>query len=138
MAIIQGLTNSFRRELLEATHNFATDTFKIALYSESANLSPLTTAYTTAGEIVYDAYTAGGATLTGVSITTQGDTACVDWTGAVTWTGLIEARGALIYNASKANRSVYVLDFGATRKGFYSFSLQMPTPGEYTSLIRIK
>ena len=69
MAIIQSLCTSFKKGLLEAKHNFLLsggNTFKIALYSDSASLSAATTAYTTTGEITGTNYTAGGETLTRV------------------------------------------------------------------------
>jgi hypothetical protein len=48
MAITQAIANSFKKQLLEADHNFASaggDTFKIALYTSSATLNSATTVY---------------------------------------------------------------------------------------------
>ena len=38
MAITQTTCTSFKKELLEAVHNFTSHTFKIALYSDSGGL----------------------------------------------------------------------------------------------------
>lgn len=113
MAITQTQTTSFKRELYEGVHNFLVDTFKIALYTSSANLGHDTTVYTTAGEVVGGGYTAGGITLTGATISTGFDTAYITFNSPITWTSVtFTARGALIYNSSKGNKAVAVYNFG--------------------------
>ena len=50
MAISQAMCTSFKKELLEGTHNFKNsggNDFKLALYTSSASLGAGTTAYTT-------------------------------------------------------------------------------------------
>ena len=69
MAISQAVCNSFKKELLESKHDFASggNTFKIALFTSSASLGATTTAYSTSNEITNtsgSAYTAGGETIT--------------------------------------------------------------------------
>lgn len=119
--ITQCLTASFKEELLKGIHNFSAtsgDTFKIALYTSASNISSSTTAYTTSGEVTGTGYTAGGAILTNLGVTLSGTTAYTSWDD-YTWTNsTLTTAGALIYNASKANRSVAVLNFG----GSYSTS----------------
>lgn len=141
MAIIQGETTSFKQELLTAIHDFTAstgDTFKIALYTSSANLGPTTTTYTTSGEVVGSGYSAGGETLSQVTPTTSGTTAYLDFAD-VTWSSAtITARGALIYNSSKSNRSVLVLDFGFDRvKSGADFTIQFPSANATDAIIRI-
>ena len=112
--ITQCLTASFKQELLQGVHDFDTDVFKIALYTSSSDLSSATTAYTTSGETSGTGYTAGGATLTNLGVTLSGTTAYTSW-DSYTWANsTITTAGALVYNASKANRSVAVLNFGGT------------------------
>jgi hypothetical protein len=119
--ITQALTASFKQELLEGIHNFSLvggDTFKIALYTSASNISASTTVYTTSGEVVGTGYTAGGETLTGLGVALSGTTAYTSWE-PITWANsTLTTAGALIYNASKGNRSVAVLNFG----GSYSTS----------------
>jgi len=136
--IVGCLTTSFKKELLLGTHAFGTDTFKIALYSSSADINTTTTAYTTTGEVTGTGYTAGGATLTVVTPTTDGTVALVDFSD-VTWsTATITARAALIYNSSKSNKSVAVLDFGSDRvKTAADFTITFPPPDRYDAIIRI-
>ena len=70
MAIVQAFCTSFKKQLLEGVHDFRAsggDTFKVALYTEAANINSTTTAYTTTGEIVASGYTAGGLTLTNIT-----------------------------------------------------------------------
>ncbi len=115
MAIFQGQCTSFKVELLEGIHNFSAaggDTFKLALYTASANLGAETTAYTTAGEVTGTNYVAGGEVLTNVQPTSSGTTAFVSFDPLTFSNVTLTARGALIYNASKANRAVCVLNFG--------------------------
>ena len=136
MAIFQTLVNSFKVEVLEAVHDFSTDTFKLALYVSTANLGAGTTVYGTSGEVVGTGYTAGGVTLTGTTVQSSGGTAYVDF-GDATWSpASFTARGALIYNASKGNKAVAVLDFGADKTATNNFVVQMPSNTASSALIR--
>lgn len=139
MAIQQGLTNSFKQEMLQAGQNLATDTLKMALYTGFADLGPTTTAYTTASEVVGTGYTAGGESVTGatISVDAQTNTVYVDFSD-VSWPGAnFTARGALIYNVTRSNASVAILDFGAD-KLFTSATntVTMPVNSATTALIR--
>jgi hypothetical protein len=83
-------------------------------------------------------YVAGGNTLAGATISSSGTTAFVDFSDT-TWTSAtITARGALIYNSSKANRAIAVLDFGADKTSTAGdFTVQMPVADASNALIRI-
>lgn len=139
--IIQCITNSFRAEMLEGVHDLSTDVLKIALYTGSANLYPTTTVYDTTGEVVASGYTAGGVVLTGVTIstgtasTTQPAVVYVDFDDAV-FNAALTARGALIYNSSKADRSIAVIDFGADKTSTTTFTVQMPLNTATSALLR--
>lgn len=136
MAIYQGQTTSFKQELYEAVHDFLTDTFNIALYTNAASLGADTTVYTTIGEVVGTGYTAGGEVLTGVTVASANGVAYVNF-NSVTWNpASFTCRGALIYNASKSNKAVAVLDFGVDKTATNSFTVQMPVNGPSTALIR--
>ena len=112
--ITQCLTASFKQELLQGVHDFDADVFKIALYTSSSDLSSATTIYTALGETSGTGYTAGGATLTNLGVTLSGTTAYTSW-DSYTWSNsTLTTAGALVYNASKGNRSVAVLNFGGT------------------------
>jgi len=137
MAIAQSLCSSFKLQLLEAVHDFSTDTFKMALYTSSATLGASTTVYTSSGEVVATGYTAGGEVMTGVVVTLTGTTAWVDFADVVWSSPSLTARGALIYNSSKSNKAVAVLDFGADKTTATTFTVQMPTPDASNALIRI-
>lgn len=136
MAIVQTQCTSFKLQLLQAVHDFTTDTFKIALYTSAASLGASTTVYAATNEVVATGYTAGGNTLTGVSALSSGTTAYVDFADT-TWTTSTTARGALIYNSTKANKAVAVLDFGADKTSTNTFTVQMPPNSATDALIRI-
>tara|TARA_R110000803_G_scaffold163913_1_gene227608 strand:- start:175 stop:603 length:429 start_codon:yes stop_codon:yes gene_type:complete len=141
MAISQAMCTSFKQEILVATHNFTIttgDVFKIALYTSTATLSAATTAYTATNEVVGTGYTATGNTLTNVTPTTSGTTAYLDF-GDTTWsTATITARGALIYNSSKSNKAVAVLDFGTDKTSTAgNFTVQFPTADASLAIVRI-
>lgn len=137
MALKQCFPTAFKTELLSGTHDFTSDTFKIALYSSSATLNESTTAYTATGEVVASGYTAGGAALTVTGPSTLGTTVYVDFDD-VSWTSEITARGALIYNSSQSNKAVYVLDFGVDRVHLDgTFTISFPVPTELDAIIRI-
>jgi O-acetylhomoserine/O-acetylserine sulfhydrylase-like pyridoxal-dependent enzyme len=115
-----------------------TDVFYIALYTSSATLSAATTIYSTSDEVVATGYTAGGNILSGAAITLSGTTAFVDFANSTWTTATITARGALIYNSSKANKAVAVLDFGGDKSSTAGdFTVIMPTPDATNALIRI-
>jgi hypothetical protein len=139
MAIQQGLTNSFKQEMLQAGQNIVTDTLYMALYTAFSNVGPLTTVYTTDNEVVGTGYTAGGVQVTGAVLSTDVTTGTVYVNfNNVSWPGAsFTARGALIYNSTKTNKSVAVLDFGAD-KIFSSVSntVAMPVNSATTALIR--
>jgi len=135
--IAQTLTTSFKQQLLQAVHDFSTDTFYMALYTANASLGATTTVYTTSGEISGTGYTAAGQMMTGISVSVTDTTAFVNFTNVVWTTGAFTARGALIYNSSKGNKSVAVLDFGADKTTTTSFTVVMPTNSSTTSLIRL-
>ena len=111
--IVQSLTTSFKAELLQGIHDFTTDQFYLALYNNTANLASDTLLYTTVGEVVGTGYTAGGLLLTNLGIGIGNGNAFTSFADAV-WAGPVQFQvaGGLIYNASKGNRSVDVLNFG--------------------------
>ena len=137
MAFDQTLTTSFKQEILLGVHDLDTDTLKMALYLGSANLGAATTVYTTAGETSGAGYTAGGNTLTGVTVLTSGTTAYVDFANSSWNPASFTARGALIYNASKGDKAIAVLDFGADKTTTTVFTVQMPANTATNALIRI-
>lgn len=138
MAITQAMPTSFKVELLGGVHVFGTDVFKIALYTSAATLGASTTVYSATNEVVGTGYTAGGNVLTAEVTSSGGTTAFVDF-GDSTWTSAtITARGALIYNSSKGNKAVAVLDFGSDKTSTAGdFVVQMPTADATNALIRI-
>lgn len=137
--IQQGLTNSFKQEMLQAGQNLATDTLKMALYTAFADLGPITTTYTTTNEVTGTGYTAGGELVTGaaISVDTQTNTVYVDFNN-VSWPGAdFTARAALIYNDTQGGASIAVIDFGAD-KVFTAVNntVVMPPNTATTALIR--
>jgi len=147
MAIFQTATTSFKVELPQGIHNFgpaSPDTYKVALYTSAASIGEATSAYTTAGEVVGAGYAAGGNTLTvSVSPTTGNNLSGVPtafWSFANTsWvSSTFTARGALIYNLSKGNKSVAVLDFGSDKTvNNDTFQIIFPTPDANSAIVRI-
>ena len=137
MAILQAIATSFKAEILQGIHDSA-DTYKIALYTSASTLDATATAYTTTNEVSGVGYTSGGQTLSGFSVTTSGTTAILDFTTDPSWeNATITARGALIYNASKANKAVMVLDFGSDKSNSEgTFTIRLPLPDATNGLIR--
>ena len=91
MAITQAMCTSFKKELLEAKHNFLNsggNDFKLALYTSSATMSAATTAYTTTNEATGTNYTAKGSSLTRVNPSSSGTTAFTDFADLTFGTGL--------------------------------------------------
>ena len=133
-SIVQTQTTSFKKELYQGIHDLSTDTLKIALYTANADLNEATTVYTTSSEVTGSGYVAGGVVLTGVTINSSGYIAYVNFNNAV-FTASVTARCALIYNASKGNKSIAVLDFGSDKTSA-NFTITMPANTSTTALIR--
>jgi hypothetical protein len=139
MAIQQGLTTSFKQQMLQGAQNLAANTLKIALYTANADLGPNTTTYTgTTNEVTGTGYTTGGETLTGVSISASSEGVVYVNFDNPAWTNAsFTARGALIYNSTQSNSSVAVLDFGADKTcSNQTFTVTMPANTATTALIR--
>ncbi len=142
------MCTSFKKELLYGVHDFdlsSGDTFKIALYDNSASFTAATTAYTTSNEVSGTGYSAGGGALTNVDPTSSGTTALTDFQDETFSSATITARGALIYNTtpnttsiSVTNPSVVVLDFGADKTSTAGdFTIVFPTADASNAIIRI-
>jgi hypothetical protein len=142
MAISQAMCTSFKKELLEAKHNFLNsggNTFNLALYTSSASLGAGTTAYTTSNEVSGTNYTAKGASLTRVDPSTSGTTALTDFSDLTFSNVTLTARGALIFNdTASGDPSVCVLDFGADKSASSGdFTVVFPTADSSNAIIRI-
>ena len=136
MPILQGLCSSFKQESWLGIHDLDTDVLKLALYTANADLSQATTVYTPTGEVSGTGYTAGGEILTGVQVLLSGTTAYVTFNNPM-WTGAsFVCRGGLIYNTSKADRAIAVLDFGADKTASGNFTVQLPASTATTALLR--
>lgn len=132
--ILQTQTTSFKQELYQGIHDLTTDDIYIALYTASANLNESTTAYSASSEVSGGGYVARGVQMTGITINASGFTAYVNFNNVV-FNAAVTARCALIYNASKADRSIAVLDFGSDKTSA-NFTITMPTNSATTALIR--
>jgi hypothetical protein len=135
--ITQGQTTSFKAELYEGIHDLLTDNIYIALYTGNASLNEGTTVYSTTNEITGTGYTAGGELLTGATVNTFDTTVYVSFNN-ISWpASTFGARCALIYNASKGNRSVAVLDFGSVKTvNNQTFTITFPPNTADSAVIR--
>ena len=135
------LTTSFKTELMKGTHNFSAsggNTFKIAMFTNSASLTAATTVYSNSNEVSGTNYTAGGNTLVNVNPTSSGTTAFTDFNDTTWASSTITARGALIYNTSASNASVAVLDFGSDKASTSGdFTIQFPAATSSAAIIRL-
>jgi len=136
------MCTSFKKELLEAKHNFLNsggNTFNLALYTNSASFNAATTAYTSSNEVSGTGYTAKGAALTRVDPSTSGTTALTDFSDLTFSTATVTARGALIFNDSASgDPTVVVLDFGGDKTSTAGdFTVVFPTADASNAIIRI-
>jgi hypothetical protein len=140
------MCTSFKVEILEGVHDFRTaggDTFKLALYDNSASFTAATTAYTVTNEVANSGtYAAGGGTLTNVTPTSSGTTAFTDFADLSFTSATITAFGALIYNSTPThtytNPTVCVLDFGGAKTSTNgTFTIIFPTADATDAIIRI-
>ncbi len=141
MAITSTLTTSFKKELLEAVHNFSAsggNSFKLALYTSSATLGAATTAFTTTGQASGTNYTTGGSALTNIAPTSGGTTGFTDFADLTFGTATITARGCMIYNDTNSDKSVATIDFGGDKTSTAGdFTIVFPAAAASTAIIRI-
>jgi len=147
MSILQSAVTSFKIELLQAVHNFgptSANTFKVALYTASADINQTTTVYTTSGEVVGTGYTAGGNTLvistspTAANNVANIPTAYISFNNTSWTNATFTARAALIYNVTQGNKAVAVLDFGSDKTvNNDNFQIIFPTPDANSAIVRI-
>ena len=141
MAITSTLTTSFKKELLEAVHNFSAsggNSFKLALYTSSATLRATTTAFTTTGPSSGTNYTSGGSALTNIAPTSSGTTGFCDFSDLTFGTATVTARGCMIYNDTNSDKSVATIDFGGDKTSTAGdFTIVFPAAAASTAIIRI-
>lgn len=146
MAITQAMCSSFKQELLQGKHDFTNSTghtFKLALFTSSANLGAGTTDYSTTDEVAGTGYSAGGSALTNVTPTLSSTTALTDFADLTFSSSTITANGALIYNTTTAGGSnttdaVCVLAFGGDKSSTNGdFTISFPTADASNAIIRI-
>jgi hypothetical protein len=137
------MCTSFKVELMKAVHNFTTgtgNTFKLALYNNSASFTAATTAYTATNEVAASgSYAAGGGTLTNVTPTSSSTTAFTDFADLSFTSATITAYGAMIYNDTAAgNPSVCILDFGGAKASSSgTFTIVFPAADITNAILRI-
>lgn len=138
MAITQTWTTSFKRQVLLGEHDLDTDVLKIALYTDLADLGPNTTVYSSTAEVSGAGYSSGGLTLTNVTVSQGEGIAYVDFDDPI-WAGSsFTTRGALIYNTSKSNKAIFVLDFGKNQTMVNeTFRIIMPANNPTFALIKL-
>jgi len=137
------MCTSFKVELMRGVHNFTTttgNTFKLALYNNSASFTAATTAYTATNEVAASgSYAAGGGALTNVTPTSTSTTAFTDFADLSFTSATITAFGAMIYNDTAAgDPSVCILDFGgAMASSSGTFTIIFPTADVTNAILRI-
>ena len=141
MTIYQAVCNSFKQQILEGVHNFATggNTFKLSLYTSAASLSSTTTVYTSTNEVsATGQYTAGGGVLAGQQTSLDTGVGIVTFSN-LSFTGVtLTAAGALIYNSSASNKAVCALDFGGDKTATAgTFTIVFPAFTSSNAILRI-
>lgn len=111
MAIVSGLCAGAKRDFMLGVHQ-PSDTYKLALYDESATISPLTEVFTTVGEVKGKNYPKGGVTLSGYSVELVGTRANLGFSrDVIIANASISALGGMVYNESKGNLAVGIIEF---------------------------
>jgi hypothetical protein len=119
----------------------AKDTFKAALFEDTATLDASTTAYSVSGEVSGVGYTGGGITVSNATDPASTGTTAY-WTPSasltysnVTLTTAFDA--VLIYNSTQSDKAVAVYTFGSQTVTSGNFILTMPTNDSTSALLRI-
>jgi len=128
MAITTSIALQFKEDIYLGVHDFSADTFKMALYASTATLNEATSVYTTSGEIVGSAYSAGGITLTGAAVSEASGVIIITFDDAnIPSLTVADVRGCMIYNSSKSNKTFVCINFGETYSATSTeFNFQFP------------
>ena len=107
---------SFAQELLKGTHNFTSNTIKLALYTAN----PYTTASTayssgSANQVSGTGYTTGGNTLLSPVVANQTSVATLTFAQSQWTSATFGAAYGVIFNDTDGDKLVVVLDFGGTK-----------------------
>ena len=142
MAIVSAISNTFKTQILTGVHNFTQggNQFKLALYTDQANLSKSTTQYVTSGEVANgNGYTTEGIVLTNVTPALSGDVACCDFADVSFTSASFTANGCLIYNETVANDpAVCSIAFGGDKTvSSGTFTIQFPAADANNAIVRI-
>ena len=133
-----GIVTSFKQQVLLGQHDLLNDVIKVALYSSSAVLDPNTTVYTTVGEVTSSGYTAGGEVLLVPVVSAGTGTGYATFNDPIWLHTTFSVRGALIYNYTKSNKAIGVMNFGTDQVTLnQDFKIQFPANNPETALIRI-
>jgi hypothetical protein len=133
--IIQGIALEAKRALISGVHQPGDD-YRIAFYSASAKVGPQTKAYVAEGEIKGKGYKAGGVKLKGFKTGSIGKNAFMTFDDVELKNATFSVSGAMVYNASKGNATLCVLNLGGERHVFEgAFELKFPKPTENNALI---
>tara|TARA_Y100000114_G_C11472700_1_gene191581 strand:- start:6 stop:461 length:456 start_codon:yes stop_codon:yes gene_type:complete len=143
------ICDSFKKELLQGQHDFDTapngDTYKLAMFTNSATLGKSTTNYATTHEVSSPTggYSAGGKALVNQGCKVSSSVAITDFAD-LSFVGVtLTARGALIYNTttdggSNTTDSVAVLDFGGDKTATSgTFTIQFPAFTTSAAILRL-
>ena len=133
--ITQGIALEAKRALISGVHQPGDD-YRIAFYSASAKVGPQTKAYVAEGEIKGKGYKAGGVKLKGFKTGSIGKNAFMTFDDIELKNATFSVSGAMVYNASKGNATLCVLNLGGERHVFEgAFELKFPKPTENNALI---
>jgi len=119
MAVSINVYDQAKLDILNSNLNLATDTIKAILLTSSAAFTAANTVYSdiSANELATaNGYTAGGATMSGQSLTKSTGTSTFD-ANDVTWTasgGSIAAAFCALYSTTLSNRLILMVDLGGT------------------------
>ena len=110
---------SFAQELLKGTHDFTSNTIKLALYTagSGAPYSTSSTVYSSgvANEVSGAGYTTGGNTLGSPVVANQTNVATLTFAQTQWTSATFGAAYGVIYNDTDGDKLVVVLDFGGTK-----------------------
>lgn len=136
--IVPGIVDSFIFDMAQGVHQ-PNDAYMMALYVSAADLSPTTELYTPKGEVTgAKGYTPGGTRLTGRVAKRLGPITVITFADPTWPHSSIAARGALIYNKSRNNRALVVLDFGQDVRGTNgTFFVVMPAVDSPDAIIQL-
>lgn len=128
--IVTAICEQAKLDMMNGVHQPGDD-YRLALFTEQADLGPKTTKYSTKNEVSGPGYIKGGFHLVNRRAILIDGVACLAFNDVKVERCSFEASGAMVYNASRNGAALATFEFDAIKRpsnGLFELEFPLPTP----------